>query len=87
MAVTLFLGVAIFPYILPALIVHLSPPPSSMPAPFNVTDQIIKSMKVQQALEKNMSNPCSPAAILNQGILCLPQNNNLIQLYHGNGTA
>jgi hypothetical protein len=87
MTVALFLGVAIFPYILPALIVHLSLPPSQPPfLPPNETDLFKQLNKQQQALEKNLTRyPCSGGGSLNPrpGVLC-PEDNNTTRLFHPN---
>jgi hypothetical protein len=88
MAVALFLGVAVFQYILPALIVHLSPPPSPSPPflPPNETDLFKQLNKQQQALERNLTlYPCSGGGSLNPrpGVLC-PEDNNTTRLFHLN---
>jgi hypothetical protein len=83
MAVTLFLGVAIFQYILPALIVRLSPPPPLPVLPANETELFKQLNKQQLALEKNLTlYPCSGGGSLNPrpGVLC-PEDNKTTRLF------
>lgn len=83
MAVTLFLGVVIFPYILPALTVHLSPATSPPFPAFNETGLFKQLNKQELALEKNMSeHPCTGGGINPRpGVLC-PEDNNMTKLFH-----
>jgi len=84
MGASLFIGVVIFPYIIPS-IVHL-PPSQSPPLPPNQTDPFKQFNKQQRALEKNLTlYPCSGGISLNPrpGVLC-PEDNNTTKLFHPN---
>jgi hypothetical protein len=86
MAVALFLGVAVFRYILPALIIL---PPAQLPplSPNGTHLDLFKQLnKQQQALEKNLTRyPCSGGGSFNPrpGVLC-PEDNNNTRLFHPN---
>jgi hypothetical protein len=84
MAVTMILGVAMFPHIITSLIVHRQPPPAFIPQDSNLTDQILKSIQAQEpSFQKNMTlHPCiGGGTTLRPGVLC-PEDNNLTQQYH-----
>ena len=88
MAVSLFLGVAIFPYIIPFLIVHIQPPPSPPFLAVNQTDLFKQLQKQQLAFEKNvMKYPCSGGGSFNPrpGVLC-PEDNNMTKQFIPNNS-
>lgn len=85
MAVVIFIGVATFPSLVSMIFTAVPPPPPTLP---NETDLFKQLQKQQLAVEKNMANfPCHVNASLQSGILCLPQDQQLINKVKGNGSA